>query len=218
MAESTGILTEAFPAGGGGTVAPTYPASADLASGTGTRSFAAVTTQANDWLVFEMVVETSASGTPAMSPLTWTQQNDIDSGSIRTEIFQFTAQDTTGGSRTIQVVPGTTAKYRARLTVVRGSAGPGTGKATAAAQTVSVSRQGNNSGMFMTVGDWNAGAVGAPVWTPGGATVASQQDASAATYVFGRWDSSGAAATANHGVSSPAYGVPSIAVLEMLGT
>lgn len=217
MAESTGILTEAFAAGGGGTVAPTYPATADLVEGTGTRSFGAVTTAAGDWLVVEVIVETSASGTPAMSPLTWTQQNDIDSGASRTEVFQFTSPDAAGGSRTIQIIPGTTAKYRARLTVVRGSTGPGTGKATAAAQTVSVARQGNNSGMFMAVGDWNAGAVGAPAWTPGGSTVASQQG-TGATYVFGRWDSSGTAATASHGVSSPAYGVPSIAVLEMLGT
>src|SRR3546814_7881696 len=60
---------------------------------------------------------------------------------------------------------------------------------------------GANSAMFMTVGDWSAGNVGTPVWTPGGATTASQRQTSVATYIFGRWNDSGSTATASHGIS-----------------
>lgn len=199
---------------------PTYPATQSIVGGTGTRSFPAVTTQAGDWLVVELIFEVSSSVTaPTMSPLTWTQRTDTgQTGAGDARVRQFTAQDTTGGSRTIQVVPGSTANHRAQLTVVRGSAGPGTGTgASPNGQAVSVTRQGANSGIFMAVGDWNAGVIGTPVWTPGGATIASQRQTGVCTYVFGRWNDSGAAGTASHGISTPAYVAPSVGVIEMLG-
>jgi hypothetical protein len=207
------------------TTPPTFPASADLIEGLGTsRAFAAVTTQAGDYLVIQAGLEaddptwnltvTGAAG------LTWTLQNDSLAGTgIRSRVYQWTALDATGGSRTVSIgnTVGTSGNYRARLTVVRGSAGPGGKGVTKSAQTVSVTRTGNDSAMFMNVNDWSAGAVGTPTWTPGGSTVASQQG-TGATYIFGRWDDSGTAAAASHGISTPSFTTPAVAVLEMLGT
>lgn len=202
--------------------APTYPDAKDLVEGTGTRAFAAVTTTAGDWLVVEVVSEQNTAGEtfPATCPtLSFSGQTDNGTGGGDCRILQVTAPDAAGASRTVTITPSSgTRLYRARLTVVRGSDGPGTGKATSlTAQTVSVARQGNNSGMFMAVGDFSAGAVGSPSWTPGGSTVASQQG-SGATYLYGRWDDAGTAGTASHGITSPSYSTPTVAVLEMLGT
>lgn len=200
---------------------PTYPDAKDLVEGTGTRSFAAVTTQAGDYLLVETVFE-SGSGTPAAptcAGLVFSVENTVQGVSVGddVEITHYVAPDATGASRTVQCQANGALAYRARLTVVRGSGGPGTGKGTSStAQTVLVTREGDNSGIFMSVGDWSAGALGSPAWTPGGSTTASQQGTQA-TYIFGRWDDSGAAGTASHGISSPSYGTPSIAVLELLG-
>jgi len=199
---------------------PTFPASADLAEGSGTRAFGAVTTQAGDYLVVEGIGDdggTFTALTPTCVGLTFTNRTDVgQSGKVRVQ--QWTAPDATGASRTVTITPtGGGATWSARVTVVRGSEGPsGTGTALAA-QTASVTRTGDNSAMVMTVGDWATGAVGSPAWTPGGATTASQQGANA-TYIYGRWDDSGAAGTASHGISSPTYTTPSAAALEMLGT
>jgi hypothetical protein len=204
--------------------APTYPASADLAEGTGTRSFAAVTTQPGDWLVVEVVSESDDTlfvVTPSATGLTFTQQTDSTTTTpgAHTLARQHTAYDGTGGSRTVTMTPGGTFNYRARVTVVRGSAGPGTGKgASKTAQTISITRQQDHSGIFYAAGDWsNAGTIGTPTWTPGGTTTAAQ-DGTAADYAFGRWDDSGPAGTAAHGVATPTLSIPSIAVLEMLGS
>jgi trimeric autotransporter adhesin len=221
---SSSIVTQ--PSVSGGTVtAPSFPVTADLAAGSGTRSFSAVTTQAGDYLLVEIIVETNESTdtfTASSSGLTFTSQNDVmhSSALSHTRIVQTISLDSTGGSRTVQIAqggPNTLREYRARLTVVRGSSGVGNKAIATAAQTVSLARSGSNSAIFMAVGDWSAGSVGTPTWTPGGSTQASQQT-SQGTYIFGRWDSSGATATASHGISSPSYATPSIAVLEMLGT
>lgn len=208
--------------------APTAVAAADLVAGTGARSFAAVTTQAGDYLVVQVQVEndgTSGSLNSGMTPsgggLTYTTRVDTtsDVAGSRPRIFIFTAPDAAGGSRTVTITPaGSGINYRARLTVVRGSAGPGAAAGIKTAQTISLARQGSNSMILMGVNDWSAGAVGTPVWTPGGATTASEQQAGVATYIFGRWGDSGAAATAAHGISSPSYTTPAVAALEMLGT
>lgn len=211
---------------GGGRVPPTFPSAADLVAGTGTRSFAAQTTAANtppDQLLVEVIAEnndTADSYTVTCPGLTFTVQTDAGTGaSTDTRVMQWTAPDAAGGSRTVQIAPSdATVNYRARVTVVRGSDGPG-GKATSlTAQTVSVARQADESAVFMLVGDWSAGPVGTPVWTPGGSTVASEQQGTNATYIFGRWDDSGTAGTAAHGISTPSYATPAIAVLEMKGT
>lgn len=197
---------------------PTYPASADLAEGSGTRSFSAVSTDPGDWLVVECIGQDGniTAFTPTCAGLTFGKQTDNAAGTSDVAIEQWTAPDAGGGSRTVQVAVTGTGSYRAKVTVTRNSSGPGTGKATSlTAQTVSVTRQGTDSGMFYAAGDWNAGAVGSPVWTPGGSTQASEQTANA-TYIFGRWDAAGAPGTASHGISSPSYTTPSIAVLEML--
>lgn len=195
---------------------PTFPDRVNLAIGTGTRTLPAVTTQPGDWLVCEIVFEAVLAADPTLSPLTWTEQNDAEAG-LHAEVWQYTTQDATGGSRAIQIA-GITGNYAANLTVVRGSDGPGTGTGTStAAQTRSVTRQGHNSAMFMTVGDWDAGDPGTPVWTPGGATTYVERNSVAVTVIFGRLDNAGMAATEAHGISTPFIGTPSIAVLEMLG-
>lgn len=200
--------------------APTFPASQNLVEGTGNRSFSSVTTSAGDYLVVEVVGEDAALAnvTPSHASLTFTKQNDVGTAS-HCRVQHWTAPDAAGGTRVVDMTASTAGRnWRARVTVVRGSTGPGTGKATSGTtQTVSVTREGANSAMFYAIGDWNTGAVGTPAWTPGGSTTASQQG-SAATYIFGRWDDSGSTATASHGISSPSYGAPAIAVLEMKGT
>lgn len=199
---------------------PTYPTTDPLIEGTGTRAHNAVTTQAGDYIVIEVTAESGnmTNMTPSDGTLTWTKQNDVGSATD-CRVQQWTSsQDTTGGNRTVTITPSSgTLNYRSELTIVRGSNGP-SGKATnLTGQTVSATRNGDNSGMFEAVGDFSAGAVGSPAWTPGGSTIASQQGVGA-TYIFGRWDDSGAAGTASHGITSPSYTTPSIAVLEMLGT
>lgn len=203
---------------------PTYPSDADLAEGTGNRAFTALTTVAGDYIVVEAILEDDSAAigtlTPSGGGLTYNLQNDSgQAAGGDNRIWQWAALDSSGVSPTITITASNgSARYRARATVVRGSTGPGTGKGfTKTAQSLSVTRQGNNSGMFMAMGDWSAGAVGSPVWTPGGTTVASQQGAGA-TYIFGRWDDSGNAATVTHGISTPAFTTPSFAVMEMLGT
>jgi len=226
-ADATLAITATLTAGGAVTVSrtpPTFPLSDDLAEGTGTRAHGSLTTTAGDWLVVEIIAENGVTPgstiTPTCPGLTFTAQNDI-SGAILTDdvrIRQFSAPDAAGGARIVTLTPGGGAlNYRSRLTAVRGSEGPGTGKGTSATgQTVSVARQRDHSAAFMAVGDWSTGAVGAPAWTPDGATVASQQGI-AGTYIFGRWDDTGTLATASHGITSPSYTTPSVAVLEFLG-
>jgi hypothetical protein len=207
--------------------APTFPTIQELAEGSGTRAFTGIATAANDWFVVECIGEDGGlitALTPTCPTLTFLNQNNVGA-SNKTRIQQWTAQDTAGsGSRVVTITPNTgTNFWYAHITLVRGSAGVGTGKGTAgAAQVVSIARQGDNSAMFMSVGDWSAGAVGAPTWLPPeGITVASQQGTHA-TYVFGRLGDSDTPATELHGVSlvapSPTYVTPSVAVLEMLGT
>lgn len=195
-----------------------------LAGGAGTRSFGAVTTQAGDWLVVEVVTEGTAvlaTVTPTAAGLTFVQQNSIAPAN-HTVVQHYTAPDATGGSRTVTMTPSggsnpTTSHYAARLTVVRGSGGPG-GKATSGtAEYVLAARQQDNSMLFMTVGDWAAGAPGTPTWAPSGVTTSSQQDGSAATYVFGRLDDAGVVNTENSGLATPLFATPTVAVLEMLG-
>lgn len=221
--------TNAFEAGGAGTTAPTAVTGVDLVAGTGTRSFTAQTTQAADWLVVSIQVEnsgTSSTFPPTATGITFGAAQ-VDSGTAantaKGRALIFAGQDSTGASRTVTITPAggaaATLNYRARLTVVRGSAGPGTGKAaTDSAQTASITRQGDHSMILMGTTDWSGGAVGSPSWTPGGSTVASELQSGIATYIFGRWDDSGAAGTASHGISSPSYTTPAVAVLEMLGT
>jgi len=199
---------------------PTFPDAKDLVEGTGTRAFAAVTTTAADWLVVEIMTEQNTGGEtfpPSGGGLTYTLQNDAGVGGGDCRHLHYTAPDVAGGSRTVTITPNSgTRLYRARLTVVRGSDGPGTGKGTSvSAQTVNVTRQRNNSALFMTVGDFAAGAIGTPVWIPEGLTVASQQG-SGATYLFGRLDDADTADAALSGISTPSYATPSVAVLEML--
>jgi hypothetical protein len=201
-------------------VAPTFPSAEDLAEGTGTRSFAAVTTQADDYIVVEIIYE-SGSGTPSAptaTGLSFDLENSVEgvSPGNDVEITQYVALDAAGGSRTVQCQANGALAYRARLTVVRGSEGPANVAASSTGQTVSASTSKDASALFMAVGDWTAGSVGSPVWTPGGTTVASQQGTQG-TYIFGRYDDAGSATTATTGISSPSYTTPSIAVLEMLG-
>jgi hypothetical protein len=202
--------------------APTFPATADLVEGTGTRAFGAVTTQAGDYLVVEIIAEQNTAGETfpvTSSPLAFLGQTDAGTGGGDTRDLQVVALDAAGGSRTVTITPSNgTRRYRARLTVVHGSDGPGTGRGTSLlSQTVSVTRQDNHSALFMAIGDFTTDAVGSPAWAPGGATVASQTGVGG-TYIFGRWDDSGTAGTASSGITSPAYTTPSIAVLEMLGS
>ena len=204
--------------------APTAVTSADLVEGTGNRSFSAQTTQAGDYLVVGIQVEdgaSSASFTPSATGVTFPGSANADSGTAngnsRGRAIVWVGSDAAGGSRTVTITATAGHSYRARLTVVRGSTGPGGSGADAAAQTVSVTRTGNNSMIFMGVTDWSTGAVGSPAWTPGGSTTASQQGTNA-TYIFGRWDDSGSSGAASHGISSPCYTTPSVVALEMLGT
>jgi hypothetical protein len=204
---------------------PRYPpivvASQDLAEGSGTRSFANVTTQAGDYLVVQIIIEAGSSNTftPSGGGLTYDEEQNLDNGSGDVEIYQWTALDATGATRTVQIAQaGGSMQWRGRLDVVRASEGPGTGIASSAVgQTVSVARQKANSALFMAVGDFSTGAVGSPVWVPGGTTTASQQGAQA-TYIFGLWDDSGQTGSDSTGISSPSYTTPAIAVLEMLGS
>lgn len=214
-------------AGGGGTTPPTFPATQTLTENAGTRSFGAVTTTAGDWLVVEIIVEINNAGQsfpPTCTGLTFTNQNDNGTAGGDCRILQYTAPDASGASRTVTITPaggGATLNYRAVLTVVRGSTGPGTGKGTSiTAQSVTVTRQGDHSAMFMTVGDFNTiNNVAGATWLPGGASTLAA-DGTSADYMFGRWDDSGTAGTAAHGVNfaSVTLSTPSAAVLEMLGT
>src|SRR6266581_6135694 len=201
--------------------APTAPATADLVEGTGTRSFGAVTTSAGDWIVVEVEAQDDNTGTWPVTAtgLTFTQQLDTGTGTgVRGRILDSTAPDAAGGSRTVTVTPSVgTRSYRARLTVVSGSRGPGNAAGVKTAQTISFTRSGYSSMLFVSVMDWSTGAVGSPTWTPGGATVASQQGVNA-TYVFGRWDNSGPTDTATTGDIGTVYTTPAVAVLEMLGS
>lgn len=204
----------------------TIVAGQTLAEGTGTRAFTSVTTLAGDYLVVQVGMENNNISSPSsvLAPtttgLTFVLQNDTGdsgvSGANRPRVYQWTALDSTGGSRVVTLTPVDTPNYSARLTQVRGSAGPGGKANTGTAQTVSLARQSANSAIFINISDWSTGAVGSPVWTPGGTTVASQQG-SAATYVFGRLDDSGTEGTGLAGISTPSYTTPAVAALEMQG-
>jgi hypothetical protein len=201
---------------------PTEPDAAQLAEGTGTRAFASVTTAAGDWVIVQAGVEdnSAVSGlTPTATGLTFTVQNDTGTTPTNhARLFQWSAPDSTGGTRTITITPASgTLNYSGRVTVLRGSTGVGAKANTNVAQTVSLARQGDNSAIILNINDWSAGVVGSPVWTPGGATVNSQQGTNS-TYIYGRWDDGLTASTASYGISSPSYTTPGIAVLEMLGT
>jgi hypothetical protein len=209
--------------GGGGTTPPTAVTTADLVAGTGTRAFGAVTTQAGDFVVVGIQVENAqtAAFTPSGTGTTWPGAANADSGQVglsRGRALIWVGSDTAGGSRTITITASAGINYRARLTVVRGSTGVGGTGASSTLQNVSVARTGDDSMILMGVTDWSAGAVGSPVWTPGGSTTASEQQAGVATYIFGRWDDSGPAGTASHGITTPTYTTPTVAALEMLGT
>lgn len=198
---------------------PTVPATADLAGGTGTRSFGSVTTAAGDYLVCEITLaDQSNTAVPTCTGLTFTARNDTGAVASHGRVYQFTAPDAAGAARVVTVTPSGSIPYRARLSVVRGSDGPAGVGNTATAQTVTVARQNDSSIVLMAVVDWTAGALGTPAWRPGGATVASELQAGQATYIFGRWDDTGASVVdPTHGITSPAYTTPSIAALEMLG-
>lgn len=200
---------------------PTIVTTADLAEGLDTRLFDPVTTQAGDWIVFEVVGEDGnlATVTPSVSGVNFAMYTNGGTAGSKVRVQQWAGIDLAGGSRTITATPSDISRnYVARVTVIRGSDGPSGKIASATGQTISFARQNPNSAVFMIIGDWTAGAVGSPVWTPGGSTVVSQQG-SAATYIFGRWDDSGSVVAAvSHGISSPSYTTPSIAVLEMQGS
>jgi hypothetical protein len=212
--------------GGGGTTAPTATSTADLAAGLGTRSFAAVTVAAGDYVVVQIIAETDTPSTPntgmAVTATGLTFVNPVDTGTTvggaHTRMWIFDAPDASGGSRTVTITPvDGGVQYHAFLTVVHGTNGPGNNASNKAAQTVSLTYS-DHSMIFMGVGDWAAGAVGSPSWAPGGSTTASDTSAGRATYIFGRWNDSGTGSTASAGISSPSYTTPSVAVLEMLGT
>lgn len=203
--------------------APTSITSADLAEGTGNRSFAAVSTQAGDFVVVGIQVENgqTATYTPSGTGVSFPGSAQADSGTpggSNGRAMIWAGTDSSGGSRTIQItVGGSAASYRARVTVARDGTAVGATGANSATQTVTLGRQGDDSMMFYGVTDWSTGAVGTPVWTPGGSTTASQQGTNG-TYIFGRWDDSGTAASEAHGISSPSFTTPAVAVLELLGT
>jgi hypothetical protein len=198
--------------------APTFGTTQNLAEGTGNRTLTAVTLAAGDYVVVQVIGEDGALAnvTPSHASLTFTKWADGGaSGDTRVQIW--VAPDAAGGSRAILCTASIAGRnYRVLATPVSGSGGPVTGAASITGQTVSYTRTGANSAMFMNVGDWSTGAVGSPAWTPGGATILSQQGA-AATYIFGRWDDAGGTGTASHGITSPAYTTPAVAVVEMLG-
>jgi hypothetical protein len=206
--------------------APTYPSTATLTEGSGTRTFASLTTAAGDWIVVSVVGENGDATalvniTPSHGSLTFTRQVDAGgTGDVRAQIW--TAHEdpvTGGGSRVITMTPSPSAthSYHAVATVVRNSTGPGSTGTSITGQTVSVVRSKDNSGLFMAVGDFTTGPVGSPTWIPGGSTIASQAGVQA-TYIHGRFDYAGAAGTSSSGISSPTYTTPSVAVLEMWGT
>ena len=208
--------------------APTAIVTQSLDEGTGTRSFGPVTALAGDWLVVEVIVESNTAGESfpptAVGMAAFTGQTDNGTSGSDIRVVQSTVRETSSWAfRTVTVTPtggsAGTRLWRALLTVVRGSAGPGTGKgASATAQTLSVTRQGANSMMFISGGDFSTtGTLGTPTYTPGGVSI-SATDGAGADYAFGRWDDSGATATVAHGIATPTLTTPSIAVLEMLGT
>lgn len=178
--------------------APTYPATAELLEGTGTRSFAAVNVLAGDWLVVEVIGEDGpsiATITPSGSGVTGTTvRNNIGpTGDVRLQ--QWTAQCTTSGSLTVTMTPSggtnpTGARWHALLTVVRGVGGVGVATSSSAGQSISATRQGDNSGVFMTVGDFTVEAVGSPTWLPSGTNLTGSEQGAGATYIFGRLDDS----------------------------
>ncbi len=199
---------------------PTEPDSVSITEVGGAAVFPNLVTQAEDWIVVQAGVE-SNDGTSGMTPtapgLIFTLKNDSGTSPInRSRVFQWTAFDSAGGTRSITMTPGGTLRYSARATIIRGSEGPGAAANSSTAQTVSLSRLSDHSAVLMNVNDWSTGAVGSPVWTPGGTTIQSQQGSNA-TYIFGRWDDAGTAGTASHGISSPSYTTPAVAVLEMFG-
>lgn len=193
----------------------------NLAEGTGTRSHGAVTAPANSWIVVGVIIEagTTTVFTPSIPGLTFTKQNDTGPSAGESQVVQWTAPDVVGGSRTCTITPsvGSSLNYYSHLQVITGSDGPGTGKGiNAAGQSVTVTRQAANSMMLMGIASFDTTPVGTPAWTPAGGATTTSQQGSGATYIFGRLDDAGAAANAAHGVTSPAYGNPSSAVLEML--
>lgn len=200
---------------------PTFPDEQHLAEGTGTRAFTAVTTSAGDFLVVAIVSEQNTAGEtfpPSGGGLTYTVRVDNGTGGGDCRVLIYTALDAAGGSRTVTITPSSgTRLYTAHVTVVHGSEGPSGTGSSLTAQSVGATRTADSSAMFMCVGDFSAGAVGSPSWTPGGSTVASQQG-SGATYLYGRYDNAGSAGTETHGIASPSYSTPTVAVLEMLGT
>jgi hypothetical protein len=207
------------------TVAPTIVSATDLADGIGARSFTAITTQANDYIVVEAATDHNqeywSDVVPTATGLTFTTVNDtgVLNPNARSRVYQWSALDTTGGSRTITLTPNAADLHvRARATVVRGSQGPGAAANDQNSQTVSLARH-RNSAMFMTVGDYNATDVSAVTWTPGGTTTVSETVAGFVSYAFALWSNSGAPGVpAAHGINTPAVGNPSAAVMEMTGT
>jgi chitodextrinase len=203
------------------TIAPTVTSSAVLNEAAGTRSFTALTTAANDYLVVEAVLpgDDNTSLTASGGGLTYTKQIDTGSEATNTHLrhYVWTAPDAAGGSRTVRLTASGPYPYVARASVVHGSGGVGAHVANRTTKTVSVTRQGDHSMVFMSGGDWFTNPVGTPAWTPGGSTLTAVRG-SEATYVFGRWDDSGTAATASHGVASGvSWTRPGMAVLEMKG-
>lgn len=210
--------------------APTFPDSQSLAEGTGTRALTAVTTAASDWVVVEIIAEINNSGesfVPTATGLTFTNQNDAGTvaGGTDVRVLQYTAPDATGASRTITVTPSggsaATRNYRALVTVVRGSTGPGAKGTTLTAQTVTFTRTGSNSAVHMAFGDFStAGTAAGASFQPGAAAAVSVTDGTGADYYFGRWNDSGAAGSSAHGVNvgTNTLTTPAGAALEMLGT
>lgn len=199
--------------------APTTTTSQNLAAGTGTRSFTAVTTQAGDYIVVQVQGEdggTLVNVPPSASGLTFTAQVNVGvSGRPRIQIW--TALDTTGGSRTVTMTPSVSNRaYFARLSVLQGVSAIGSARGIQTAQTITTPYD-PHSLLVMAVSDWDAGAVGSPTWVPGGATTYSEQHATG-TFIAGRWDDTGAtAATTAAGISAPVYTTPGVGILELRG-
>lgn len=203
-------------------IAPTAAATLHLVEGTGTRSFTAQATNANDWLACAVLVQDDNAGTFPVSETTlgtFAIQLDTGTGAgARGRILWTVMNDAAGGTRTVTITPSVgTRSYRGWLTVVRGSRGPGAVAGIKTAQLITLARMGYASMILTALMDWSTGAVGTLQWVPGGATIASQQGTNA-TYIVGRWDNSGPQGSASTGSVGTAYVTPAVAALEMLGS
>jgi hypothetical protein len=207
-------------------IPPTFPAAADLASGTGTRAFSAVSTQAGDYILVESSTDNNSvtfSDLSASIPgLTIISLSDsgTSGASDKSRAFQWVFFDATGASRTATMTPADVSlQYRARVTVIRGSGGIGAKNVAQNAQVAAINRQGNNSAVFMTVGDWTSADLSAATWTPGGSTTSTESIPGTASYAFGRWNDSGTATlvSTNHGMNTPVITGGGVAVIEFLG-